>query len=93
MTLDAETHHEIQNFLNSHGGVAVVNCYATWCSPCNKIESYIYLKSQTMKIPVIGVDIDKAYLLAKAYRVEVFPTFLVLKDRWNNIVDRILGED
>ncbi len=42
MSLDARTPDDIQSFLYSHGGIAVVDCYATWCAPCNNIESYVY---------------------------------------------------
>lgn len=34
---------------------------------------------------------DKSKNLSGAYKVQAMPTFLVLKDKWNNVVETIVG--
>lgn len=58
--IDAKTSAEIQSFLEAKGGIAVVECYATWCGPCRCINKYVVQKNKSSGIPVIKVDVDES---------------------------------
>ena len=40
---------------------------------------------------MISIDVDKAGDLAAKYQIEAMPTFLVVKSKWNNVIDRVVG--
>ena len=58
--IDATTSAQIQSFLESKGGIAVVECHATWCGPCRSIANYLVQKNKSSGIPVIKVDVDES---------------------------------
>ena len=89
--IEATTSAQVQSFLVSNGGVAVVDCYATWCGPCKAIAPYVNQKCESTGIPLVKVDVEKSEELSKAYNIKAMPTFLVIKDQWNNIVETIVG--
>lgn len=55
---DAKTPDDIQTFLDAHGGIAVIDCYATWCGPCKHSAPFIQTKHQQTKIPLITINVD-----------------------------------
>ena len=89
--IEATTQDQVQQFLDDNGGVAVVDCYATWCGPCKVIAPYVHKKSESTGIPLIKVDVEKAEELSKAYKIQAMPTFLVIQNKWNNVVGNIVG--
>lgn len=55
---NAVTSEQVQNFLDANGGIAVVDCFATWCGPCKAIAPYVHDKNASTNIPLITVDVD-----------------------------------
>ena len=89
---------EVQAFLDANGGIAVVDCFATyaksyfrWCGPCKAIAPFVQQKCQSSGIPLVTVDVDQSDQLSSAYKVQAMPTFLVIKSKWNNIVETVVG--
>ena len=78
--IEATTPGQVQSFLESNGGVAVVDCYATWCGPCKVIAPYAHQISESTGIALIKVDVEKSEELSKAYNIKAMPTFLVIQD-------------
>lgn len=85
------TSAEVQSFLDCNGGVAVVDCFATWCGPCVRIAPYVVKKCEETGIPLIKIDVDQAEELSSAYKIQAMPTFLVIKGRWDNVVKSETG--
>lgn len=89
--IDAVNQQQVQDFLNKNGGIAVVDCHATWCGPCKAIAPYVVQKNQSTGIPLIKVDVDQAPELSTAYKIQAMPTFLVIKGQWNNVILTVVG--
>lgn len=89
--IDATTSQQVQSFLDSNGGVAVVDCHATWCGPCVAIGPYVLQKNQSTGIGLIKVDVDQSAELSQAYKIQAMPTFLVIKGQWNNVIQTVVG--
>jgi len=43
--VDLTTQLQVQEFLDKNGGIAVVDCHATWCGPCKAIAPYVHQKA------------------------------------------------
>lgn len=89
--IDATKPQEVQAFLDANGGIAVVDCYATWCGPCKAIAPYVHDKTQKEGIPLVKVNVDEAAELSQAYAVKAMPTFLVISGKWNNVIETVVG--
>lgn len=96
--LEATTEAEVNEFLKNNGGVAVVDCYATyfyiyprWCGPCKAIAPYVSQKTTAEGVPLVKVDVDKSQALSALYNIEAMPTFLVIQNTAGNVVDRVVG--
>lgn len=84
--IEATTSAQVQEFLDKNGGIAVVDCYATWCGPCKAIAPYVHKKANETGIGLVKVDVDKSPELSSAYGIQAMPTFKVIKGKWNNII-------
>lgn len=40
---------------------------------------------------MITVNVDDAPSLAEAFKVQAMPTFLVIKGKWNNVIETVVG--
>ena len=89
--IDATTKEQVQNFLNANGGIAVIDCHATWCGPCKHIAPYVMKKNQETGIALIKVDVDQAPDLSATYKIQAMPTFLVVKGQWDNVILNVVG--
>jgi thioredoxin 1 len=62
-------------------GVAVIDFFATWCGPCNRIApSYEKLGELFPGVQFFKVDVDESEEVVKQFDVEALPTFVILKD-------------
>jgi len=89
--IEATTSDQVQKFLDTNGGVAVIDCHATWCGPCVRIAPYVLKKSGETGIGLIKIDVDQAPELSQAYHIQAMPTFLVVQGKWNNIITSKTG--
>lgn len=88
---NATTSKQVQEFLNKNGGIAVVDCFATWCGPCKAISPFVHELNKNTGIPLITIDVDESPELSEAYGISAMPTFLVIKGEWKNVIERVVG--
>ncbi len=63
------------------GVCAVIEFYASWCAPCNKMMNVIEMLSEEFfDIPFYKVDADEEILLAAAFKATTLPTLVFAKD-------------
>ncbi len=72
-------------------GVTLVDFYADWCGPCQRLKPILNNVAErlTGKVTVAKVNIDESMELAKKYNVRSVPTLLVIKD--GKVVNRQTG--
>lgn len=74
----------------------LVDFFATWCGPCNKIDPHIEnLCKDYKEIKFLKVDVDKVPLLTKKYIIKSMPTFLLFTKTDNAVptFTTIVGAD
>jgi thioredoxin 1 len=63
------------------GGSVVIDFFATWCGPCNRIVSvYKELAEKYSNVAFLKVDVDESEHIASKFNVESLPTFVFLKN-------------
>ncbi len=72
-----------------------VDFFTTWCAPCKLLDTTTWINPQVMallreKVVALRIDAEKEKELAKQYRIEAYPTMLVLKPDGTE-VDRYVG--
>jgi thioredoxin 2 len=69
----------------------LVDMWAPWCSPCATISPIVEQMGHDYagRLKVVKLEIDRAYDVAKRFRVESIPLLLMLKD--GHEVDRLTG--
>lgn len=71
-------------------GKVVVDCYATWCGPCQMMAPIIEGVSDTVTdYDFYKLDIDKNPSITEIYGIVSVPTLLIFKD--GDLVDREIG--
>jgi thioredoxin 1 len=63
----------------SHPGPVLVEFFTTTCGPCRQIEPHLRSLAQQLagRVKVVKVDSDRAQGAARAYGVQMAPTFIM----------------
>ncbi len=77
--------------LTTDNRLVLVDFYASWCAPCQKMMPIIeQLKTQYAgKVTIIKADADASKALMVAYQVDEIPTLLLLKE--GKLTERLIG--
>jgi thioredoxin 1 len=68
----------------------LVDFYATWCGPCKAIAPFFNsLKEKYPSIKFFKLDIDENQEMARKYKIESIPAFILFKDGLEE--DRLVG--
>ena len=83
--IDEKGLNEIENSKE----VILVDFYATWCPPCQKLLPVLEEISNTRKYKISSINVDENTACASKYDVTSVPTLLVFKE--GKVVDRKVG--
>jgi thioredoxin 1 len=77
--------------IEKHGGLAVVDFWATWCGPCRMIAPILdqLATEYAGKVKVAKLDVDTNIKTATRFNVRSIPMLLFFKD--GKVVDQIVG--
>lgn len=75
--------------------IVLIDFYTTWCGPCKMLDKNTWtdpavIKLLEQKTVALRIDAEKETDLAKRYRIEAYPTILMIKPDGAEI-DRIVG--
>ena len=77
-------------FMLPSKGYVLICAGATWCSPCKAIAPFFNsLKEKYPSIKFFKLDIDENQEMARKYKVESIPCFILFKDGLEK--DRLVG--
>jgi len=71
-------------------GYVLIDFGATWCGPCKAISPFFNsLKDKYPSIKFLKIDIDENQEMARKYKIESIPAFILFKDGLEE--DRLVG--
>lgn len=75
--------------------IVFIDFYTTWCAPCKMLDETTWQNAPVIgllqaKAIAIKIDAEKETTLAKRYKIEAYPTLLLLKPDGTEL-DRIVG--
>ena len=87
----AVTDADFETEVEKHGGLAVVDFWATWCGPCRMIAPILdqLAVEYQGKVKVTKLDVDSNIKTASRFNVRSIPTILFFKD--GKLVDQVVG--
>ncbi len=77
------------------GKIVLVDFYTTWCGPCKMLDKNTWTDAAVIqlleqKTVALRIDAEKEAALSKRYRIEVYPSVLLIKPDGTEI-DRLVG--
>jgi thioredoxin 1 len=77
--------------VEQHQGLAVVDFWATWCSPCRMIAPILDQLAVEFdgRVKITKLDVDANQKTATRFQVRSIPTLLFFKD--GKLVDQVIG--
>ncbi|XP_058739238.1 thioredoxin H2 [Vicia villosa] len=70
--------------------LVVIDFSATWCGPCKMMEPIVHaFANEFTDVEFIKIDVDELSDVAREFKVQAMPTFLLLKN--GKEVDKIVG--
>ena len=97
MSSDGINHFEgsydvLQAELGKQSGLCVVDFFATWCGPCQRLGQLLPgIASENKDVHFYKLDIDKNGESATKYGVRSIPHIFFIKD--GKVLDQIIGAD
>jgi len=87
----AVTDADFEQEVEKHGGLTVVDFWATWCGPCRMIAPILDQLAVDYKdqVKVTKLDVDANIKTATKFNVRSIPMLLFFKD--GKVVDQIVG--
>jgi len=71
-------------------GYVLCDFWAEWCSPCKAVSPFFgELKKKYPEIKFLKIDIDENQEMARKYKIESIPCFILFKDGLEQ--DRMVG--
>jgi len=82
---------QFAEFIRTHS-IVLVDFHAEWCGPCRAIAPIVKDLAETItNLNVCSVDTDHNQEIAKMYRVNSLPTFLIFYKQ--TAVKKVVGAD
>lgn len=83
------TKEMFENLLNTDK-IVLVDFYADWCAPCQKMKPYIdeISSSMSQKVTVIRINADEHPAICQQLAVDALPTLKIFKNKalvWNSV--------
>ena len=71
-------------------GKVLVDCYASWCGPCQMISPIIEeIASENKEYRFYKLDVDDAQTVTKEYGIMSIPSLLIFND--GKLIDKSVG--
>ncbi|KAK7340488.1 hypothetical protein VNO77_21193 [Canavalia gladiata] len=78
------------NDLKASSKLVVIDFSASWCGPCKFMEPEIHAMSEKFtNVEFIKIDVDELTDVAREFKVEAMPTFVLVKK--GKEIERIVG--
>lgn len=88
MIKHVKTNAELDELLK--GDKVLVDFFATWCGPCNRLTPIIEeISEEHPEITIVKIDVDEAEEVAQKYGVRSIPTLLYVEN--GKVIDTTLG--
>ncbi|CAH1788196.1 unnamed protein product [Owenia fusiformis] len=89
--VESDSHFQPE-LASAESSLVVVDFYATWCGPCQRITPvYVELSQKYPKAVFLKVDVDQCPDTASAHGVTAMPTFLFFRNKAK--IDMLRGAD